>query len=125
MGTLGAVIVSGVTYIFMIWTLAATCTRSGGRGGLYKDNAIMMPIALDWMEDAKVAPLIVAGIIASSLSSALAALVGAPRVFQAVCKDPLFPSLAKFAEGVGPNEEPVNAYILTFIIAVSFMMIGQ
>ena len=31
-------------------------------------------------------PLIVAGIFAAGLSSALAALVGAPRVFQAVCQ---------------------------------------
>ena len=59
------------------------------------------------------------------MSSALAALVGAPRVFQAVCKDPLFPILKPFAKGRGPSEEPINAYCLTFLIAVGFMMIGS
>ena len=124
-GTLMAVAVSGVTYIMMIWTLAATCTRDGGRGGLYKDNLIMLPIALDWIDSAKVSILIVGGIVASSLSSALAALVGAPRVFQAVCEDPLFPPLKPFAHGVGANNEPIRAYCLTFIIAVGFMMLGD
>ena len=57
----------------------------------------MLPIALDWIDSAKVSILIVGGIVASSLSSALAALVGAPRVFQAVCEDPLFPPLKPFA----------------------------
>ncbi len=124
-GTLMAVAVSGVTYILMIWTLAATCTREGGRGGLYSDNLIMLPIALDWIDSAKVSALIVGGIVASSLSSALAALVGAPRVFQAVCEDPLFPPLKPFAHGIGANNEPIRAYCLTFIIAVGFMMLGD
>ena len=124
-GTLAAVIVSGITYIAMVWTLASICEREGGRGGLFKDFAIMMPASADWIEESAVAPLIVAGIVASSLSSALAALVGAPRVFQAVCKDPLFPILKPFAKGKGANEEPINAYCLTFCIAVGFMMIGS
>ena len=124
-GTLAAVIVSGVTYIAMVWTLASICQREGGRGGLFKDFAIMMPASMDWIEESAVAPLIIAGIVASSLSSALAALVGAPRVFQAVCKDPLFPVLKPFAKGRGANEEPINAYCLTFCIAVGFMMIGS
>ena len=36
-------------------------------------------------------PLIYAGCFAATLSSAIASLVGAPRVFQAVAKDKLFP----------------------------------
>jgi solute carrier family 12 sodium/potassium/chloride transporter 2 len=109
----------------MVWTLASICQREGGRGGLFKDFAIMMPASADWIEESAVAPLIIGGIVASSLSSALAALVGAPRVFQAVCKDPLFPILKPFAKGRGANEEPINAYCLTFCIAVGFMMIGS
>ena len=105
--------------------VAATCTRDGGRGGLYKDTLIMLPIALDWIDTANVSSLLVGGIVASSLSSALAALVGAPRVFQAVCEDPLFPPLKPFAHGVGPNNEPIRAYCLTFLIAVGFMMLGD
>ena len=109
----------------MIWTLASACERNGGRGGLYDDNLIMLPMALDWIDASKISILIVAGIVASSLSSALAALVGAPRVFQAVAKDPLFPPIKKFANGIGPNDEPIRAYCLTFVIAVGFMMLGD
>ena len=39
-GTLWAVGVSGLTYVAMIWTLAATCLRTGGRGGLYEGKSI-------------------------------------------------------------------------------------
>lgn len=63
-------------------------------------------------------PLIYAGCFAATLSSALASLVSAPKVFQALCKDKLYPYLEPFGRGYGKNNEPVNGYILTFIIAL-------
>uniref|UniRef100_A0A158PAY2 AA_permease domain-containing protein n=1 Tax=Angiostrongylus cantonensis TaxID=6313 RepID=A0A158PAY2_ANGCA len=65
------------------------------------------------------------GIFAATLSSALASLVSAPKVFQAVCKDRLFPKIGYFAKGYGKNEEPRRAYFLTFIIAVAMVGIGD
>ena len=38
-------------------------------------------------------PLIIAGVFAASLSSGLANLVGAPKIFQAVCADKIFPKI--------------------------------
>ncbi len=38
-------------------------------------------------------PLIYAGCFAATLSSAIASIVGAPRIFQAVAKDKLFPGI--------------------------------
>ncbi|KAJ1374249.1 hypothetical protein KIN20_036898 [Parelaphostrongylus tenuis] len=70
-------------------------------------------------------PLITAGIFAATLSSALASLVSAPKVFQAVCKDRLFPKIGYFAKGYGKNEEPRRAYLLTFIIAMAMIAIGD
>ncbi|KAK6755992.1 hypothetical protein RB195_014406 [Necator americanus] len=70
-------------------------------------------------------PLITAGIFAATLSSALASLVSAPKVFQAVCKDRLFPKIGYFAKGYGKNEEPRRAYALTFIIAMAMIGIGD
>ncbi|XP_013401253.1 solute carrier family 12 member 1 [Lingula anatina] len=71
-------------------------------------------------------PLIYAGIFAATLSSALASLVSAPKVFQAVCKDKIFPKIHIFAKGYGrTGEEPWRAYILTFIIATGFILIGE
>lgn len=86
-------------------------------------------------------PLIYAGCFAATLSSALASLVSAPKVFQvskiemisanrsskslnsnilqALCKDKLYPKIEWFARGYGKNNEPVRGYILTFIISIA------
>lgn len=71
------------------------------------------------------APLVITGIFAATLSSALASLVGAPKVFQAVCRDEIFPYLTFFAKGSGPNDEPRRAYILVFFIAAGFIAIAE
>ncbi len=71
------------------------------------------------------APLVIIGIFAATLSSALASLVGAPKVFQAVCRDEIFPYITFFAKGVGPNDEPRRAYILVFFIAAGFIAIAE
>ncbi|XP_016966176.1 solute carrier family 12 member 2 isoform X3 [Drosophila biarmipes] len=70
-------------------------------------------------------PLIYAGCYAATLSSALASLVSAPKVFQALCKDELYPKIVWFAKGYGKNNEPVRGYVLTFIIASAFILIGE
>lgn len=70
-------------------------------------------------------PLIYAGCFAASLSSALASLVSAPKVFQALCKDKLYPYVEFFAEGSGKNNEPIRGYVLTFFIALGLVLVGK
>ena len=70
-------------------------------------------------------PLVLAGIFAATLSSALASLVGSPKTFQAVCKDGVFKGLEFFGKGTGPNDEPRRAYCLAFVISACFIAIGQ
>ncbi|XP_053720428.1 solute carrier family 12 member 1 isoform X1 [Synchiropus splendidus] len=70
-------------------------------------------------------PLIIAGTFSATLSSALASLVSAPKVFQALCKDNIYTALHFFAKGHGKNNEPIRGYILTFIISVAFILIGD
>ncbi|CAO1378480.1 unnamed protein product [Diamesa hyperborea] len=70
-------------------------------------------------------PIIYAGCFAATLSSALASLVSAPKVFQALCKDELYPKIKWFAKGFGKNNEPVRGYVLTFFIAIGFILIGE
>ena len=60
----------------------------------------MMEVVSAW------APIITAGIFSASLSSALASLVSAPKVFQAVCQDKIFPLIEFFAKGHGKGNEP-------------------
>uniref|UniRef100_A0A8C3ALX0 Solute carrier family 12 member 1 n=1 Tax=Cyclopterus lumpus TaxID=8103 RepID=A0A8C3ALX0_CYCLU len=70
-------------------------------------------------------PLIIAGTFSATLSSALASLVSAPKVFQALCKDNIYKILHFFAKGYGKNNEPIRGYVLTFIISVAFILIGN
>ena len=63
-------------------------------------------------------PLVNAGIFAATLSSALASLVSAPKVFQALCKDKLFPHIDVFGKGFGPNNEPRRGYYLAMAIGI-------
>ncbi|XP_068616528.1 solute carrier family 12 member 1 [Brachionichthys hirsutus] len=69
--------------------------------------------------------LIIAGTFSATLSSALASLVSAPKVFQALCKDNIYKALHFFAKGHGKNNEPIRGYVLTFLISVGFILIGN
>jgi solute carrier family 12 (sodium/potassium/chloride transporter), member 2 len=70
-------------------------------------------------------PILTAGIFSASLSSALASIVSAPKIFQAVCEDRIFPKSEFFAVGYGKNNEPWRGYALTFVIALCFIIIGD
>ncbi|NXT31442.1 S12A3 protein, partial [Pelecanoides urinatrix] len=70
-------------------------------------------------------PLITAGIFGATLSSALACLVSAPKVFQCLCRDQLYPLIGFFGKGYGRNSEPIRGYMLTYFIAVGFILIAE
>uniref|UniRef100_G1SYG3 Solute carrier family 12 member 3 n=1 Tax=Oryctolagus cuniculus TaxID=9986 RepID=G1SYG3_RABIT len=71
------------------------------------------------------APLITAGIFGATLSSALACLVSAAKVFQCLCEDQLYPLIGFFGKGYGKNNEPVRGYLLAYAIAVAFIIIAE
>ena len=87
-----------------------------------------------------------AGGFSASLSSAIASLVGAPRVLQAVGKDKveirnlnifwervwnrfyfikIYPLVHYFAQGYTANNDPWRGYILVFAVAMGFAMIAS
>jgi solute carrier family 12 sodium/potassium/chloride transporter 2 len=70
-------------------------------------------------------PLNYAGCFAATLSSALACFVSAPKIFQALCNDKIFPYLHVFGKGYGKNQEPLRAYALAFAIALACILIGK
>ncbi|KAJ6651864.1 hypothetical protein lerEdw1_015969 [Lerista edwardsae] len=94
-------------------SLAGTCEL-----GLANDYQTMSMVSA-------FSPLITAGIFAATLSSALACLVSAPKVFQCLCQDNLYPLIGFFAKGYGKNQEPLRAYALTFILAIAFILIAE
>ena len=69
--------------------------------------------------------LIYGGCFAATISSAIASLVGAPRVLQALAKDKLYPKIEFFAAGWGANNDPVRGYVLVFIVAVGCILIAE
>uniref|UniRef100_A0A8W8HNT7 Solute carrier family 12 member 2 n=1 Tax=Magallana gigas TaxID=29159 RepID=A0A8W8HNT7_MAGGI len=104
-----------------VYSLARNCTLGKGgvctRGLLYDFQA--MEVVSGW------GPLLTVGIFSATLSSALASLVSAPKVFQAVCKDRIFPKIHVFAKGYGASENPRRAYFLAYAIGVAFICIGD
>lgn len=66
-----------------------------------------------------------AGGFSASLSSAIASLVGAPRVLQAVGKDKIYPGIFFFAKGYTANNDPYHGYILVFVVAMGFTMVAS
>ncbi|XP_006810477.1 solute carrier family 12 member 2-like, partial [Neolamprologus brichardi] len=97
----------------------STCKNEDNcRYGLHRDFQVMSLVS-------GFGPIITAGIFSATLSSALASLVSAPKVFQALCKDNIYPGLQMFAKGYGKNNEPLRGYILTFGIGLAFILIGM
>ncbi|XP_054629510.1 solute carrier family 12 member 2-like [Dunckerocampus dactyliophorus] len=94
------------------------CKEGGCQYGLMNDFQVMSLVSA-------FGPLITAGIFSATLSSALASLVSAPKVFQALCKDNIYPGLGVFAKGYGKNNEPLRGYVLTFCIGLAFILIAE
>jgi amino acid transporter len=66
--------------------------------------------------------LIDAGVIAATLSSAMASFLGAPRILQSLAADRIIPFLNPFSKGHGPQENPRRGVLLSAFIA--FVTIG-
>jgi solute carrier family 12 sodium/potassium/chloride transporter 2 len=94
------------------------CTNRECNWGLHNSFQVMELVSA-------FGPLIYAGCFAATLSSALASLVSAPKIFQALCKDRLYPYITWFGKGFGKNNEPVRGYVLCFVISVAFILIGE
>ncbi len=117
-GTLAATVTGMVIYIFVAWKMNISAPPEE----LVSDQLIMMKIA---RYGKIVVPL---GLAASTLSSALGSIMVAPRTLQALASDRSFPSRRLnefFARGKGKSNEPVNATLITSLIALGFVAIGS
>eukprot|EP00949_MAST-11_sp_MAST-11-sp1_P004576 g4576.t1 len=126
-GTNLALGVSTIVYIVLVFCVGASGIRSVAGiaqgeacpfGGTFHDSSFMARVSL-WP------PIVYAGIFASTLSSGIASLVGAPRILQAVAKDKLFPYTDILAKGTGSADEPLMAYALTILITVGCVLVGE
>ncbi|MFA9392338.1 MAG: amino acid permease [Prolixibacteraceae bacterium] len=116
-GTIWATIVGLVIYIFIAYKF----TISASPEDLSNDQLIMSRIAI-W------GPIIPIGLAAASLSSALGSIMIAPRTLQAIGADDIFPNLKTnswFAKGRKTDNEPINASLITIVIAFVFILVGD
>ncbi|MCF8358753.1 MAG: amino acid permease [Prolixibacteraceae bacterium] len=116
-GTIWATVAGLVVYVFIAYKL----TISASAEDLVADQLIMQRIAI-W------GPIILIGLAAASLSSALGSIMIAPRTLQAIGADDIFPSQKLngwFARGRNHDNEPVNASIISVIIAFGFILVGD
>jgi len=104
-GTLGAVVTGFIVYGLQIFLCGGAQSREEL---IYSSFETLCRQALF-----NAGFLVVAGVFAATLSSALGSFMGAPRVIQAVAKDRLIPMLHLFKKGTGQANEPVRALWLT------------
>jgi len=103
----GLVIYTGLT-VFLSYTV--------DRNLLAYDPNVLFDIS--WVPQ-----LVVAGVFAATLSSALGSIMGAPRILKAVSIDRILPGF--FSRGYGAGSEPRNALIVTYLIAQTGILIGE
>ena len=117
-GTMAATITGLIVYILVVWKLAVSAPTED----LIGDQLIMSRIALF---GSVVIPI---GLAACTSSSAIGAMMVAPRTLQAIAYDKTFPFRKPnilFARGKGPDREPYNASVFTFLIALVFVALGD
>ena len=116
-GTIAATLVGLVMYVLVALKLAT----SAGADDLANDQLIMSRIAL-W------GPIIPIGLGCATLSSAVGSILVAPRTLQALASDRIFP-VKRVGEWVARrrsrDHEPVNAILVTSVIALVFVAIGD
>ncbi len=113
-GTFAAIGLSTLVYLFVIVTFAAAVPLDELRA----DTAIMRRLA--------VAPAFVdVGVIAATLSSAIASMLGGPRTLQRLAADRLIARLEPLGVGAGPDDNPRRAVLLTTGIALVTVALGD
>jgi len=113
-GTFLAVGVSLLVYLFACVIMAASLPKETLIGDY---NSMQYVAAVDY--------LIVAGVIAATLSSAMASFLGAPRILQSLSGDRIFPVLNPFVKGVGASGNPRRGVLFSGGIALCTIAIGK
>ena len=115
-GTILATLAGLIVYVGIAYKLTMSATPEE----LANDQFVMQKIAY-W------GPIIPIGLAAASLSSALGSILVAPRTLQAIGADNILPNkfLSRWlGKGKPVSNEPVNASVITIIIAFVFISVG-
>ncbi len=115
-GTLYSLVVA--TSVYFIQTLIFG-------GAIGRDNLIAKPFEI-MIDNALFGAgfMVIAGVYAATLSSALGRFVGAPRVLQAIARDEILPYIKPFARGFGHSDEPRNGLYLCYGVTLIMLVMG-
>jgi len=113
-GMMLAIAVTSVIYLAM----AVWFAHSASPGDLVSNNLIVIELAR-WT------PLIIAGILAATFSSALTTILAAPRVLQALAQNKILPIGSAFFSKFSTTGEPRNAIIITAVLLAAILSIGD
>ena len=111
MGTLWAIGVSFVIYMLLAYWIARSATETE----LLTDYYVIV-------EKAYFGPLILAGILGATFSSALASIVGSSRILFAMGEHKVLP-YSTFLAGQSANGQPRNAMLITGILIFATMLL--
>ncbi len=105
-GTISSVILTTIIYISLIFVAAVIATPDE----LAKNYNVFIDKSL-------FGPIVLAGLLGATLSSALGSFVGAPRILLALGEKNILPKSQKLAK-TSKNGEPFNAMIITAVIVL-------
>ena len=116
-GTLAATVLGMVIYICVALKLGVSASPDD----LATDQFIMSRIAI-W------GPIIPIGLACACMSSAMGSILIAPRTLQALAGDGAFPNdvvNSWLSKSRSTDNEPINAYLVTSVLAMFFVIIGD
>lgn len=116
-GTMAATIAGMAIYALVAFKLSISASPHTLASG----NMVMREIAV-W------GPIIPIGLACATISSAIGSILVAPRTLQALAKDKIFPNPSAndwLALGRKKDGEPINSSIITCVIALVFILMGN
>lgn len=105
-GTLSAVLITTLVYIGLVFVAALLATPEE----LLQNYNV-------FIDKAYYAPIVLAGLLGATLSSALGSFVGAPRILLALGEKNILPK-STFLAKTNKKGEPINAMIITSVIVL-------
>ncbi len=91
--------------------------------GVVTDTQVLLDDSLAATRVARWPILVVLGILGASLSSAMGALLGAPRTLQSLANDRIVPRV--LGRGYGAGRDPRLATVVAFLIALAGIVLGD
>jgi len=113
-GTFAAVILSIIVYFVVAVIFAGSLPSETLRTNLNSMSVVSVS-----------STIIFAGVIAATLSSAMASFLGAPRILQSLASDKIFVFLNFFEKGEGEQNNPRRAILLSGVIALLTLAAGN